>query len=55
MLKYKCIHICILHTIFTVTQTTQIGHLIKPECYSVYFINFPYVPPWGDNIQVSIQ
>ena len=48
ILKYKCICICIFHTILTVVWNTQIAHLsIIPELHSVYLVFFPSVPPLG--------
>ena len=46
MLKYKCICFVFFHTILTVEENTQIAHLSDiPECYNVYLVVFPSVPP----------
>ena len=44
-LKYKCICICIL-LYYTYSDTEYSAYLsILPECYSVYLVVFPSVPP----------
>ena len=41
-------HCVLFHTILTVAQNTWRGNFtIIPECYSVYSVVFPSVPPWG--------